>query len=739
MRYSIVFFDSILLISSLAALFCVIFHRNKQLQFDIRFILSCLLTFNVLYGLCLFLEWADITHFLETYEDLIGAMIPMMWAFFIYAILQIMAGKELKKSEDRYRRLFEQSNDLIVIHQYGKIIDVNQKMCDMLGYSREQLLEMSIPDLHYDDNTRQESIERVENLQEYSDKIFEGSLIKANGELIYVEVSTSIIELEKGIGQGIIRDISERMNSEKMLRDSERRYRLLAEYANDVIFTLDFKLNYTYVSPSYERLRGYRPEEVIGKKIDIILTPESQKVVKALFEEVYPQIFKELNGHREFRKIDIETYHKNGSTIWCEVVLSIIYGKENKPVGILGVARDISERKQAEQEKKLLEQKLRQTQKMEAIGTLAGGIAHDFNNILSIIFGFIDLALMDIDSPERITSDLDELKKAALRAKELIKQILTISRQTEQEKQPVRISLIADEALKLLRSTIPSSIEMRNEISSRSAVLADATQIHQIIMNLCTNAYHAMGDKGGILTVSVKDFFVSDEDIALCNRLRPGLYVRIEVSDTGHGMDEKTKERIFEPYFTTKKTGEGTGLGLAVVHGIVESNEGVINVYSEVTAGTSFHIYLPVYGGESVQGEIRNEIQYNMKGEERILFIDDEKIITDIANDALSRYGYKVTVFPSSINAFEKFKKTPSEYDLIITDMTMPGMNGLDLAENIRELRPNMPIILCSGHNKLISLQKIKDMGIQFIAKPIIMSELIHTIRLLFDQENYDE
>ena len=358
MRYSIAYIDVIFFLSSLAALIILNARRKKHLKYDMRLIVSALLIFNILYSLCLFLEWADITHFLEPYEDLIGAMVPMMWAFFFYSILQGVARSDLKKSEDRYRRLFEASNDLIVIHKLGRIIDVNQKMCNVLGYSREQLLGMSIPDLHHHGDTRQESIERVENLLRYGDKIFEGSLVKADGELIYVEVSTSVVDLDEGIGQGILRDITERKKTEEFLRESEEKYRLLAEYANDVIFTLDLELKYTFVSPSYERLRGYMPEEVYGKGIDMILTPESQNTVRRLFEEVYPQIFQESRSEKNFRKIELETFHRNGSIIWCEVVLSFIYDRENRPVGILGVSRDISERKKAEKEKKMLEEQL---------------------------------------------------------------------------------------------------------------------------------------------------------------------------------------------------------------------------------------------------------------------------------------------------------------------------------------------------------------------------------------------
>ncbi len=862
MNYSIAIIDGLYILAAAAAFFVIISSRKKKLQLDIRLILSALVLVNILYGTCLFLEWAGVSTFPETYENLIGATVPMMWAILFYSLLQNVAGNDLKKSEERFRKLFEGSNDLIIVHKFGRIIDVNKKACEVLGYSREQFLNMSIPDLHTVDE-REYGRERVEKLDEYSDKIFQASLLKANGEIIHVEVSTSIIDRKNGVGQGMLRDITQRKKSEKLLRESEERYRLLAEYANDVIFTLDLDLKYTYVSPSFKRLRGFSPEEITGKGINTILTPRSQDAVRKLFEESWHLMQKKGRFEHESIKLDLETYDKDGNVIWCEIVLSFIYGKDNKPLSILGVSRDISERKQAEEElrrseekfskafhlspdsitisllrtgrfveinrgferifgitrgeamglsalevgiwrtkedrkkmvrellksgrirdmevemqtksgvplicllsgelmdihnekyvlaiirdvtdkrkaeseKIILEEQLRQTQKMQAIGTLAGGIAHDFNNILSIIFGFTELARMDIDSPEKIEKNLCELNKASLRAKDLIAQILTVSRQTEHEKHPLQISTIVGEALKLLRSTIPSSIEIRHDFSSQGTVMADATQIHQIIMNLCTNAYHAMDEKGGILGVTIDDTDVLNDDIVVGSTVAPGKYVRIVVSDTGHGMDEKTKERIFEPYYTTKKQGEGTGLGLAVVHGIVESHEGVINVYSEPGKGTSFHIYLPLFEGAAVSITNQAETEGSLEGRERILFVDDEKIITDIAYKMLSRFGYEVSVFHESTEAFEEFKNNTSKYDLVITDMTMPSMNGITLSKKIFEIKPDMPVILCSGYNRLIDQQILRDMNISFVSKPIIMNELIKTVRNIFNDEKDD-
>ncbi len=509
MVYSIAFIDILFILASLAAFFILIAGRKKNLQLDTRFILSALITFNTLYGLCLFLEWMGITSFFETYEDLIGAMIPMMWAFFFYAILQNIAVSDLEKSEDRYRRLFEASNDLIVIHRLGKIIDVNQKVCDALGYTREQLLGMSIPDLQHDD-ARRKVTEEVENFEMYAHKILADRLVKSNGELIHAEVSTSIIDLEKGIGQWILRDVTERNKAEQDLRNSEEKFSKAFYSSPDSIIISSFETGkLVEVNSGFEKMFGLKRDEALYR--------ESVDVGIWSGKKDRDQIMSKLMEKGKVRDLEVQMFKKSGEPVICQYSGELIEIRNERHV--LSVIKDITERKKAEEERKKLEHQLRRTQKMEAIGTLAGGIAHDFNNILSIIFGFTDLARMDIDSPEKVAGDLDELSRAAQRAKELIKQILTISRQTEQEKQPVRISMIVNEALKLLRSTIPTSIEIKKEIVSENTVFADATQIHQIILNLCTNAYHAMGDRAGTLAVSVKDVLISEEDTLQESRL----------------------------------------------------------------------------------------------------------------------------------------------------------------------------------------------------------------------------
>jgi CheY-like chemotaxis protein len=370
---------------------------------------------------------------------------------------------------------------------------------------------------------------------------------------------------------------------------------------------------------------------------------------------------------------------------------------------------------------------------MEAIGTLAGGIAHDFNNILSIIFGYNQLAMVEKD-PENRRRHLEELNKGAERAKELVAQILTFSRKAEQQMQPLQASLIVKEALKMLRASIPTTIEIRPNIVSEALVLADPTQIHQVVMNLCTNAYHAMRETGGILAVSLKEVQIAGEEYGYAD-LAPGNYLKLEVSDTGCGIDTKTQEKIFEPYFTTKKPGEGTGLGLAVVHGIVKSHHGHITVYSEPGKGTSFHVYLPLT--EQIAVDLPEKAapkELQGKGE-RVLFVDDEKQIREVVAAILTRNGYQVTTFADGTQALAEFEKEPERFDLVITDMTMPSMTGAELTQKILALRPQTPIILCTGQSELINREKALAMGIRdYLHKPVLMDALLGATRKALKQ-----
>lgn len=393
------------------------------------------------------------------------------------------------------------------------------------------------------------------------------------------------------------------------------------------------------------------------------------------------------------------------------------------------------ERKRVEREKMQVEAQLQQAQKMEAIGTLAGGIAHDFNNILQSIILNTELALYErssMEGPDR----MEEVLKASRRATDLVKQILTFSRQSELELQPLHISVIIKEVLKMLRSSLPTTIEIRKKISSKlDLVMADVTQIHQVIMNLCTNAAHAMRKKGGVLNVTLHPEDIASEMASLYPNLHPGPYLRLVVSDTGHGMDPMTIRRIFDPFFTTKERGEGTGLGLSVVYGIVKNLGGVITVESEVGKGTTFFVFLPRLRRESIQ--MAEETRPLPKGNERILLIDDEVDLIKVERGVLEKLGYQTVTASNSMEGLDIFRSQPDGFDLIITDQTMPKMPGSELAKEFIRIRPDIPIILCTGHSAMVSEERARSLGIRaFAMKPFEMREIAEMIRMVLDQKN---
>jgi signal transduction histidine kinase/CheY-like chemotaxis protein len=383
---------------------------------------------------------------------------------------------------------------------------------------------------------------------------------------------------------------------------------------------------------------------------------------------------------------------------------------------------------------------LRQAQKMEAIGTLAGGIAHDFNNILSIILGYAELARDLMASENKMASHIDEIMRAGNRAKELVKQILTFSRQTDKELKPLKISLIIKEAVKLLRASIPSTIEFQESIDPVSGmVLADVTHIHQIIMNLCTNAYHSMIKTGGVLTITSKPIVVKKESAHEYDlHLTPGEFVLLEVGDTGCGMDKKTLNRIFDPYFTTKKIGEGTGLGLSVVHGIIKSYDGHITVKSEPEVGTTFCLYFPRVVLGTISETKRKETLYP-RGSEKIMLIEDEESILSVERQMLESLGYHITPFSDAVKALNTFQNMSEEFDIIITDMTMPHMTGAEVSQRILSIRPAIPVILCTGFSNQINEEKAAALGIHgFIMKPIIKIELANMVRNVLDSHQHN-
>ena len=404
---------------------------------------------------------------------------------------------------------------------------------------------------------------------------------------------------------------------------------------------------------------------------------------------------------------------------------------------IVVMGRDITEQKEAEKERAALREQVHQAQKMEAIGTLAGGIAHDFNNILMAISGFAELANLDVAEGSKAKYNLQQSMKATHRAKDLVQQILSFTRQGKQERKPLNIQPIVKEALKFLRASLPTTIEIRQDMEENLGTIeADPTEVYQVLMNLCTNAAHAMEEKGGVLEVSLSQVDIPGEAPAASRGIEPGPYLRLRVSDTGHGMPPEILKKIFDPYFTTKEVGKGTGLGLAVVHGIVKSYGGEISISSEVGKGSTFDIYFPRIQALGRPSEAEKAEPLPFGGHERVLFVDDEKTIAEIGESMLKYLGYAVEVRTSSIDALELFRAQADRFDLVITDMTMPNMTGDKLAQELLRIRPGIPIILCTGFSEYLTEEKAKALGIQeLVMKPLAMKDLAAVIRRALDRK----
>jgi signal transduction histidine kinase/CheY-like chemotaxis protein len=395
---------------------------------------------------------------------------------------------------------------------------------------------------------------------------------------------------------------------------------------------------------------------------------------------------------------------------------------------LIAIGTDLSERKK-------IEDQLRQAQKMEAIGTLAGGVAHDFNNILSAIFGYTDLARLEAIGNEKLRDHLAGIIKAAQRARELVSQILAFSRKTRSEKHPLELSPIVKETLKLLRSTLPSTIDIQQQINSAHTIFADPTEIHQVVMNLCTNAYHAMEGTGGILTVSLQERVISSPVNLSGTTINPGIYVQLTIEDTGIGMSDTTRQKIFEPYFTTKDPGTGTGLGLAVVHGIVNGHNGYITVSSTPGQGTAFHVFFPVVAQVSPSHtEEEPPLPQLQGGNETIMLVDDEEDILKYYSELLGRFSYQVVTYSSSSEALEAFRKDPAAFDLVITDQTMPDMTGDRLGREMLGIRADLPIIACSGFSRLLTKKEFLAAGFKdYFQKPVETEQFLHRIREILD------
>ncbi|MGD8266805.1 MAG: response regulator [Desulfobacterales bacterium] len=543
------------------------------------------------------------------------------------------------------------------------------------------------------------------------------------------------------------------------LKQSELRYRALFEFAPTSMWEEDFSQLKTHFD--HLKAQGIRdfqayfqenPDEIVkcirkvrirdvNKATLVLYEADSKEELMANLHRIMPvsdrEVIKnELVAMATRAHFEIECVNRTlkGRSRHLMIRSSIPPGYENTWAKVFVSAFDLTGRIQAEEEKKKLEKQLRQAQKMEAVGTLAGGIAHDFNNILSAVIGFTEMVIDDAPPASTLRRNMEQVLQAGMRAKHLVQQILAFSRQSEQELRPIKLKQVIVEACELLRASLPATIGIRTRLRTDAFTLSDPTQMHQVLMNLGTNAGHAMRERGGTLTIELEEV----SDAAAWRRDHPELtaeaYVRLRVGDSGGGIPAAIIDRIFDPFFTTKEITEGTGMGLAVVHGIVKSHKGLITVASRPAKGTTFTILLPQIVPPVPHR--RSSCDDLPTGREHILFVDDEAALVDLSTQLLERLGYRVTACTSSREALAKFKAAPEDIDLVITDMTMPQLTGKELAQEMLHARPTLPIILCTGFSEIITEETAKQAGIKtFILKPIIMKELADAIRRALDQD----
>ncbi len=498
------------------------------------------------------------------------------------------------------------------------------------------------------------------------------------------------------------------------LKNSENKYRKIFENIQDVYYETRLDGTILEISPSIESVSHYTRKELIGKSAYDVHTHSEQR----------DELVRLLLDTGKINDFEISLTDKNGSRHPCSVNAVLIKDEQDNPIKLIGSLRDISERKQ-------LEAQLQHARKMEAMGSLAGGIAHEFNNILGIIIPNAELAGDDVPDRSLARECLDEIRMAALRASEVVQQILGFACKFLTEPEPVSLIPILKDCLRLLRASIPATVEISQDSSCEvDTVFADPTQMSQVIMNLCINAAQAMGEHGGVLKVTLKNTEFENHVGGL--DAKPGLYVELAVSDTGQGIPPEIIGRIFDPYFTTREIGEGTGMGLSLVHGIVKSCHGIITVHSEPGKGTVFEVLLPVCEAETKQNA--REAEALPTGNETILCIDDEQSIVKVVKRMLERLGYQVETRTDPLEALELFRSGPDRFDLVITDLTMPKMTGESIAKKIRNIRADIPVILTTGYREKISIEKVREMGMSaLVFKPFVPHDFALTVRNVLD------
>ncbi len=644
--------------------------------------------------------------------------------------------RALHESEERYRFLLNTCSDGVMAFEVdkqggsGKLIDINDVACRWTGYGREELTRLSLRQLAAPDRLNNVP-GRLESILQHKELFFETVVQARDGSKLPLEVMTQSFELDekRNLVVALGRRLDDASGQRKSQEETNDDYRFLAAQTGQLIYDCNLNTDRVIWGGAVMQITGFSSSQLSRSGLKgwwDRIAPEDRTRVQARLDEASRAVGK--------YQIEYRIVHKSGESRHIEDHGVVLPDQSGKAYRLFGAMKDITARVQAEEEQRRLEEELQHSQRLESLGVLAGGIAHDFNNILAGIIGLTDLALREVPPDSLAHDDLSEALQAANRAKELVRQILAFSRQSGQERNPIYLHIIAREVIKLLRASLPATIEIIDSADVHSgAVLANASQMYQVITNFSTNAAHAMSGQKGKIEIRVED---EEVDAAMALRhpiLRPGPYVKLSVIDTGHGMAPSVLSRVFDPFFTTKGPGQGTGMGLAVVHGIVADHGGAVIAESKLGVGATFTTYFPRIAGVVVtESEQEEQLQ---RGHERILFVDDDEAVLRFAEAALPRLGFEVTLCTSGEEALTTFLNDPHKFDLIITDQIMPRMSGEELATQIHVHSPDMPIILFTGFSDEFSRERLQKSGIrEVVLKPIIVKDLVDSIRRTLDK-----
>ena len=623
--------------------------------------------------------------------------------------------QQIIDNEARMRTLVENMPVMMdALDEDLNIIVWNRECERVTGYSASELIgnPNAVKILYPDDAYREQMIADLHVLKlDFREKEYELTCKNGTQKIISWSNISARYPVSGWYAWAIGVDVSERIRAQEAVRDSEKKYRLIMASMNDAAYIVSSDFRIEYMNPRMIDTLGC---DATGEICHKAIYNRDQMCSWCVFESI-------LHGakHCEYEFIN----PRNNNV--CSVTNSPIH-RSDRTISNLAIRRDITE-------KRAMEAQLRHSQKMESIGTLAGGIAHDFNNLLYMILGNAELALGDLPEQDPVFKKLEGIKSAALRASGIVRQLLDFSRNIDRELKPVNAVSVIEDALKFLRSTLPASVELRRNLPDTDIfILGDPIQMNQIMINLCTNASQAMGETGGILEIAVQQMYLDEEAVEGHSDLSPGDYLQITVSDTGPGVAPAIADRIFDPYFTTKEIGKGSGLGLAVVHGIVKNHRGAVFVDSKPGKGSVFTVFIPITAQKAVTVTAGpDEVP---RGNETILFVDDEKTIADLTGIMLKKLGYKAEIKTDPAEALELFRSKPHMFDLVITDMTMPHMSGIRFSKKIKKIYPEIPIIICTGHSLFIDEEKARSLDIAaYLTKPVKMKDIARTIRQVLD------